>query len=162
MPEEEKYASFFIDHVAQCYNRVAFELIESDKDLTDDHTIVIIDLDSLGWVNDTLGHRSGDFILRKLAGKLMGCAGINNVFRLSGDEFVITYRYDSRACIVDRIINMQQDFNVFSLGIGSTLDKADQNLNVVKSERLKLGLRSSKGQSPPWNTKIIGWIKDIT
>src|SRR6185369_8014775 len=45
--------------------------------------VLVIDLDHFKNVNDSLGHKAGDAVLREIANRLMGCV------RKGGDEFVI-------------------------------------------------------------------------
>jgi diguanylate cyclase (GGDEF)-like protein len=48
---------------------------------------VVVDLDSLKQINDTLGHSAGDQVLVTVAGRLATYAGDDLVARLGGDEF---------------------------------------------------------------------------
>lgn len=50
--------------------------------------VVVIDLDHLKRINDSLGHAAGDRVITELASMLRGCMRANDlVARLSGDEF---------------------------------------------------------------------------
>lgn len=52
--------------------------------------IFYIDLDHFKEINDTLGHHSGDAVLRETAKRLMGgVRGVDSVLRLGGDEFLL-------------------------------------------------------------------------
>ncbi len=52
--------------------------------------IVMIDLDDFKIVNDTLGHQTGDRLLREIAGAIRHAARETDaVFRYGGDEFVV-------------------------------------------------------------------------
>ena len=52
--------------------------------------VMLLDLDRFKIVNDTLGHSSGDILLKQIAERLVnGVRNYDTVARLSGDEFVI-------------------------------------------------------------------------
>lgn len=54
------------------------------------HALLLIDLDNLKTINETLGHQVGDLLLKEVAQRIAACANENDtVGRLGGDEFVV-------------------------------------------------------------------------
>lgn len=146
MSEDEKFEALFKDPLTDVFNRRAFDLTESDY-------VAIIDLDSLKWINDNIGHRSGDTLLVAVA------LGLENtgydVYRLSGDEFAV--RGDNFTTLWDSIKAVQDKLDTISMGIGPNLEFADLQLREDKSKREESGLRSPRGVCPPWmNIRMDG------
>ena len=87
--------SAFEDPLTALYNRRAFEehvetkLAQPDTQVT----LLHIDLDRFKWVNDTLGHPAGDFVLQTAASRIkLAVSDMGNVYRLGGDEFAVISR----------------------------------------------------------------------
>lgn len=52
--------------------------------------VLYLDMDHFKTINDTLGHQTGDLLLREMADRLKSCARDNDVVaRLGGDEFAV-------------------------------------------------------------------------
>lgn len=145
----------YIDPVTKVLNRKAFEHASYNQ-------IAIVDMDSLKWINDNIGHEEGDRYLARLASYLVENFGDSNVFRLGGDEFgVISQDPIRNVEFCCRVIAACDSNRTFSFGIGETLAKADLDLNTSKSIREDLGLRSGRGDCPPWIQTNISNVIDF-
>ncbi|MEN8141492.1 MAG: EAL domain-containing protein [Thermodesulfobacteriota bacterium] len=73
-------------------NRVAFQrrlasaLLDASRH-GEKLAVLILDLDKFKHINDSLGHRVGDMILKEVSRRLKGCIGSALLARLGSDEF---------------------------------------------------------------------------
>ncbi len=147
MTEAQLYHAIFTDHMTGANNRRAL-----DAHISDCNTIAIIDLDSLKWLNDEINHRMGDFYLKTLAERLQVVFGAENVYRLSGDEFVVLGQDGE---LYRELHILQKHVTFFSFGVGHDLVSADACLSTNKLYREEVGKRASRGEQPPWANKLL-------
>ena len=81
--------------------------------------LMFIDLDGFKWINDTLGHDTGDKLLIEVAERLRGCVrDQDTVARLGGDEFTIVLQEVGEAAnlrsIGEKVVGVLRD--PFTLG----------------------------------------------
>lgn len=91
--EDQLHQLAFFDVLTGLPNRLHFQAFVKNliKDpSTKQAAIIFIDINQFKQINDTLGHDAGDALLQLIANKLGGLQNDHReVFRLSGDEFVI-------------------------------------------------------------------------
>ena len=68
--------------------------------------LMFIDLDHFKDINDTLGHDSGDRLLKEAAARLKNCVReTDTVARLGGDEFTIILSQIGSSANIERVVN---------------------------------------------------------
>ncbi len=78
------------DSLTNLKNRVAFENdISGWIQRHDKFTLYLIGLDNFKYLNDLYGHFSGDILLEQLGNLLMRSFNTSEIYRWSGDEFLI-------------------------------------------------------------------------
>ena len=86
------------DVVTGLANRAAFvervdEALSRYRSRAEPFAVMFVDLDDFKAINDTLGHATGDQVLRVVAGRLASCVGPEDtVARFGGDEFAVLLR----------------------------------------------------------------------
>lgn len=71
------------------YDRLRQALRRAARDRTC-MALLFIDLNRFKWVNDTLGHQTGDVLLREAAQRMAACVrGSETIARIGGDEFTV-------------------------------------------------------------------------
>lgn len=90
----EAYLQYLGTHdvMTGLYNRAYFEetVQKIDSNRADPVSVVIIDLNNLKRVNDSMGHQAGDKLIRRMAEVLKAALGSSgDAARIGGDEFVV-------------------------------------------------------------------------
>ena len=71
-------------------DRIEHAMLLARRKPEDGLVVVFIDLDDFKIINDTYGHRTGDYVLKTVAQRLETCARIGDTTaRWAGDEFVV-------------------------------------------------------------------------
>ncbi|MBF0179122.1 MAG: EAL domain-containing protein [Magnetococcales bacterium] len=131
-------------------------------------------LDRFKSINDTLGHRSGDELLKETANRLRACVrGGDTVARIGGDEFLVLLMDVARAEDIIHVAkkishaiampltlsNGQEVFVTASIGIsvspenGSTPDELLKNANIATSHAKVQGKNQFRFFSAEMNRK---------
>ena len=82
------------DALTGVYNRHAYEQMLKDSKMgqriSDQSSVLMIDIDYFKKINDTWGHDVGDRVLKKVAAGIADCLRLNEqLFRYGGEEFVV-------------------------------------------------------------------------
>mgnify|MGYP000957610203 CR=1 FL=1 len=144
------------------FKMLADQLINMANRMNLNAILFYIDLDRLKWINDTLGHASGDLALQDSASILLNTFRSSDIIaRFGGDEFVILaieVAEHPQKAMLNRLQekirlyneNCQRDFKLsFSIGMAyydckkplaldELLEKADQSMYIEKQAKRNL------------------------
>ena len=112
----------------------------------DGMALLVLDLDGFKRVNDSLGHASGDHLLREVAKRLLHATrGADLVSRLGGDEFAIlleTARAEVDATVVaERVLNALR----VPFTLGSAEAVVGTSIGIARPERRRDGVAPGSG-----------------
>ena len=140
----KSYRSFVLDSLTGAYSRV----ILKDIEITENDSVVFVDLDDLKMINDKYGHDKGDKMLEKFVELTKkNVKGQDYVVRYGGDEFLIVLKDCSRENAGKIIRKVQDEFkrelnSSFSYGISSCTEglqkaiiEADKHMYDMKFNR---------------------------
>lgn len=144
-----------IDPLTRIYNRRGFEeafesLQTLSRKLNRKAQLLFVDLNNFKEINDTLGHKAGDQVLKHFANILKSCVRKTDLLcRWGGDEFVIVLNNDeqvAKQAFIHRINDLQEhEFKnkgiqkiCFSLGGVEILPKENLSLNDLLHEADKM------------------------
>ena len=149
-----------IDTLTGVKNRHAYLETEAEMDRqiveqsASPFAIVMLDVNNLKKVNDTVGHHAGDELLKDACKTICGIFKHSPVFRIGGDEFTVIAQGEDYAHLEERIAEMrnhntealQSGGAVIACGtawfrddacVARVFDRADRNMYEDKN-RLKL------------------------
>ncbi len=147
--QKNLYDIAYYDSLTQIPNRQFFnEFIDKQTTSSDVNKFALIfaDFDNFKKINDTLGHKTGDQILKKVVNKwLAELANNEKMFRIGGDEFAIVINdFKDNVELITRIKSLSRsiennidvnDGNVFlsaSFGISIYPDDATETASLMK------------------------------
>lgn len=139
-----------IDPLTGLYNRHYFEEYNKDgfkQNMSDDLYVLFLDLDGFKVVNDTHGHKEGDYVLQIIGQRLRhNIRTTDTVIRYGGDEFVVIASatdYDEIVDICQRIIDSIRtkivgEKSQYRIGISIGVTKCDISKNADLREYVKI------------------------
>lgn len=134
--------------------------------------VMMLDLDHFKTVNDTLGHLTGDQLLKEIGGRLTGLLRQNDtVARLGGDEFVVLLseigKMDNAGEVAKKIIKAIAEPFVYtghrinsstSIGIAMYPEDGEDTEKMLKNADAAMYYAKSQGRS---NYQFFDNIKEI-
>jgi diguanylate cyclase (GGDEF)-like protein len=113
------------DPLTKLYNRNYLQEYGSNLEKQHQKTmkpfhVIFFDLDNFKQVNDLEGHKSGDFILQKIAQILKDHFEFDLVFRYGGDEFVVisdSLLEEIKEEIAQLEVEVKEKFKDYKIGI---------------------------------------------
>ncbi len=151
----------FTDPLTQVYNRNYFNEIKLFLNLNN-YAIAMVDLDRFKVVNDTYGHKAGDYVLRESANILKNSLRDNDiVIRYGGEEFLVflSVRGDIKSAlnICERIRNdIEKNRFVFeeqeilvttSIGLNTKPSESKNISDAIKLADTKLYIAKRNGRN---------------
>ncbi|WAM35893.1 putative bifunctional diguanylate cyclase/phosphodiesterase [Caldicellulosiruptor acetigenus] len=156
----------FFDQLTNLPNRNHFMLV-LEKAIKEAHfkgqqlALIYIDIDNFSKINNTLGHETGDIVLKEIAQRLKEAVGNNGfVARLTGDEFgIIIYNFldfNVLNYFIYKIFNsfsmsweiMEYDFYITpSMGVAIYPSDGQDSISLLKNADKALKLAKEKGKN---------------
>jgi len=123
--------------------------------------VIILDLDDFKTINDSLGHHTGDLLLKVVAGRLMKCVREGDtVARMGGDEFMVILpglvQPQDAALVAQKILAiLDQPFQIekyefhttASIGISLFPLYANDPESLIKQADIAMYLSKKKGKN---------------
>lgn len=124
-------------------------------------SLLFVDLDKFQFINDSLGHKTGDKLLKIIGKKLLSCIRETDIVaRLGNDEFAILLENSGSGRDIAKIAQKIQDtvsvpINIedneiiitASIGISNFPDCGNESAPILKSAELALRTAKQKGRN---------------
>lgn len=89
---EELRQKAYYDPLTMCYNRIAYdEMLDKLCGTEQPIGVGCLNLNGLRRINESLGYHYGDKAIYQACSLLKGCFGHENVYRISGDEYMVLW-----------------------------------------------------------------------
>lgn len=169
---EELRQKAYYDPLTMCYNRIAYDEA-LDKLCGTEQPIGVgcLNLNGLRRINDSLGYRYGDKAIYKACSLLKSCFGYKNVYRISGDEYMVLWpnvSYEDFTAACERLQNelrTEKDFASFGSAWGikekvsGIISEAETSMRTLKN-RYYTELKQS--ERPAYIDKLLREYREST
>lgn len=113
----KKVAHF--DELTGLYNRLAFTELVDRIDKEKELGVIFGDVNGLKFTNDHFGHKAGDKLLCDFSEMLLGCFRKEDVYRISGDEFVVLLPDVPQKVFEQKVVNLKNKIAAKEVPIAS-------------------------------------------
>ncbi|MBP2033307.1 diguanylate cyclase (GGDEF)-like protein [Clostridium algifaecis] len=108
--ENEIETVIYYDLITGLPNRNVFieklkKIIEKCKNEKSKSAVICVDIDNFNLINDTFGYEYGDVLLRIFSQVLSSLKNNINVFRISGNKFILILNQISNYCEIEEVCN---------------------------------------------------------
>jgi diguanylate cyclase (GGDEF)-like protein len=150
-----------IDQLTGLLNRKYLRNIAANYFIGENKFVLFIDLDRFKIINDTLGHRTGDIVIRMAAARLRRrVEQQDTLVRLSGDEFIIIFNNQNDARSVKSfaegliltlsepyLIDANELFISASIGISQSPEDGEEFDELLKKADIAMYQAKVKGKN---------------
>ena len=143
---QELHQKAYYDPLTMCYNRIAYdEALDRLCGTEIPVGVGCLNLNGLRRINESLGYRYGDRIVYKACAMLKSCFGYKNVYRISGDEYMVLWpnvSYEDFTAACERLQNelrTEKDFASFGNAWGikekvsGIISEAETSMRTLKN-----------------------------
>ena len=133
------------DELTQIHNRYAlYDFFDEEQD-KDSLTLALFDIDDFKKINDTHGHVTGDYILKRVAEITTSTLNTSFVCRYGGEEFVIVLSHNDEKPVFDQLEVLRQtiekelfEFEKYKLNITITIGAVDYQKDLTLEKWVEL------------------------
>lgn len=143
LQEDLEYKSTH-DSLTKVFNRQVFEELMDRYNQLENVPIgiVVCDLDELKYINDNLGHKQGDFLIKNVANILNSYSDKNVIVsRIGGDEFAILITNMTKPSVETLVEKIEREIAIYNEGyyeirIQMSIGYSYSKWSIGKMERL--------------------------
>lgn len=141
------YKLAHFDELTGLQNRLAYS--ETCKNISGNRNmgVVFADVNGLKYTNDNFGHEAGDKLLKEFSGVLLSAFRKDDIYRISGDEFVVVLRGVPKSVFEDktqRLKDMLEKQDVPMASVGFVLGNESDDIKKLVNEAENLMYEEKK------------------
>ena len=121
----------------RAYTETVDDIVNTDQNLG----IIFADMNGLKYVNDHFGHERGDKYIRAFANVLLTYLRKDEIFRISGDEFVVIMPGVRAELVLRRLMQIRDELKKFEAplaSLGFAFGSASEIKNLLKDAELMM------------------------